>query len=421
MNMLKTTTMLVLVFTAIRAYNQTPAVVTDICKMIEQKSFIKAKQFYEKERKHIPAAYQYYFSACLNNSFNKLQESENSINKLLKQKQPLPDTLMVALYEIRKDNAVKRYHYHEAAAAVGTLLNNYRQYLSPEKLKELQNDFKLWSSLENIPPQTILIKDNTILGIRGDKVGLKNLMVSNGIDSVSFVFDTGANISTIAKSVAKKMLMNIIASDIKITAITGKQVAAQLAVCKKLLIGNIELHNAVFLVFDDIDLSFQQIDYHINGILGFPVIEAMKEIQITEDGYFKVSRQKSSGHASANLALDGLIPLIFIGEDPFTFDTGADHSLFYRPYYLANQQSITNNYKPASINFGGAGGGRSVSGYQIAASFKIDGKQVHLPNVDVLTENVKNEKGIYGNIGQDVIRQFSSMTLNFDQMFIHFN
>ena len=41
--------------------------------------------------------------------------------------------------------------------------------------------------------------------------------------------------------------------------------------------------NVVFLVLDDEDISFPQIEYYINGIIGFPVIEAMDEVRISKN------------------------------------------------------------------------------------------------------------------------------------------
>jgi hypothetical protein len=43
-----------------------------------------------------------------------------------------------------------------------------------------------------------------------------------------------------------------------------------------------------------------------------------------------------------------------------------------------------------------------------------------LKKINLLKSKIKNET-VYGNIGQDIIRQFSKMTLNFKDMFIHFN
>lgn len=392
----------------------------DITRLLDQKSFIQAIETYKEKHAQLSPVYHYYIEACIANAFNQLQKSEESIGKLLDLKKPLPDSLMIKVYETRKDNAIKLYHYKEAAEVTGLLLQQYASSLSPEKVSDLQNDFRLWSALSYTPPQNAVIKDNTVLKVRQDKAGLKNIKVSCSNDTLDFVFDTGANISTVSASTAKKMGMKIVADGIKVGAITGKEVDANIAVCDKLLIGNIEVRNAVFLVFEDADLSFPQIDYHINGILGFPVIEAMKEIQLTKDGFFKVPKTPAGPSISSNLALNGLIPVVFIDGLPYTLDTGAGQTLLYPAYFAKHQSEIIHNYQPTGISFGGAGGGRKVNGYNIKANFNLAGKSVTLKNVDVITDDLNEEQGIFGNIGQDVIGQFNAMTLNFEKMFLRF-
>lgn len=389
-------------------------------RLIIQKSFIKAEKLFGQKQQQIPEAYQPYISACLTNAFNQLPDSEKNIDQALQLKARLPDSLLFHLYELRKDNAVKLYRYKEARNTVKLLLKEFHTSLQPEKIKDLQNDLALWSALANVPPQTITLQENTVLSIHQDKAGLKNIAVSNGKDSLDFIFDTGANISTITLSSARRMGMKIIPAHITVGAITGKEVSAQLAVCDKLLIGRMELNHVVFLVFDDADLAFPQIAYQINGIIGFPVIDAMKEIEITRDNYFKVPKTTSDKDITSNLALNGLTPVIFIDDKPFTFDTGADQTWLYQPYYLENKATIIRDYQPDSLNFGGAGGGRKISGYKIKTQLTISGKPVLLDSVGVTTTIINEHIGIYGNIGQDVIQQFRSMTLNFDKMFIRF-
>ncbi|MNV88544.1 hypothetical protein D3C71_1827600 [compost metagenome] len=69
---------------------------------------------------------------------------------------------------------------------------------------------------------------------------------------------------------------------------------------------------------------------------------------------------------------------------------------------------------------GGAGGKIEHEGFKVNHTFHILGRQVPLKNVSLLKAKI-NKENVYGNIGQDVIRQFSKMILNFNQMFIKFD
>ncbi len=114
------------------------------------------------------------------------------------------------------------------------------------------------------------------------------------------------------------------------------------------------------------------------------------------------------------------IPLIFVDGNPFTFDTGADKTILYRPYFLSNRETIIKQYQADTVSFGGAGGGQRFAGYKINPTFHIAGQRVSLAGISLLTDDPDKSYGIYGNIGQDVIGQFNSMTLNFENMFILF-
>jgi hypothetical protein len=148
---------------------------------------------------------------------------------------------------------------------------------------------------------------------------------------------------------------------------------------------------------------------------------ALEEIQITQDGLFVVPDNQTENEYQPNMALDGLMPLIFLNGEHFSFDSGADATILYRPYYLAHKDDIEKNYTKGKFSFGGAGGHAEFEGYSVDVTFVILDKEAQLKNIRLLTENIKEKDYLYGNIGQDVIEQFNKMTLNFRQMFIRFD
>jgi predicted aspartyl protease len=338
----------------------------------------------------------------------------------LKNESSIPDSLRFKLYETKYDNALKQYNYSEAVNTVKTILSNYKEYLDDEQAGDYENSLKIWTALENTPRQTVEIKGMVKIKMKKDIAGLNTLKIVADNDSSYFIFDTGANLSTTTMSVSEKLKMTIIPIDIEVGTITGSKVMAMLAVCDTLIVDNIELHNVVFLVLPDEALSVPQINYQINGVLGFPVIEAMKEIRITRNGDFIVPLATSSSPRKSNLAMDGLTPLVQMNGKHFSFDTGADHTILYQKFYLENQKGIDENYQPEKISFGGAGGQKSFEGYKIDYTFNIGEKQINLENISLLKEKIKESETVYGNVGQDLIQKFDTMIISFDQMFIRF-
>lgn len=396
----------------------------EVYKLIEQKNFFKASELYKVNEKYLSPEYRGFIKAFLDNAFGNLKASDQNITKILHQSKDIPDSLKFKLYNVKEDNAVKSYNYREAKNAVDMLLTKYNRFLTKDEIDDHQNSLKIWTALENEPKQVVVINGDTRLKMVKDKAGLNNLRIKGETDTLNFIFDTGANLSTISQSAAKKFNMKLISSDIEVGTITGLKVRAQLAVCNKMTIGNIEIQNAIFLVLDDKELTFAEINYRIFGVIGFPIIEAMKEIQITQNGYFIVPKNETIIKYPSNMAMNDLTPLIYIDGKHFTFDTGADRTILYETFYRANKTEIDSKYKLDSLSFGGAGGHKKFEGFIINQAFTIMGKTITLSGIDLLKEKKDKkdkEEGVYGNIGQDLIKQFNKMTLNFDKMFIKFD
>ncbi len=392
----------------------------EIYVLLEQNNFFKAKKQFELNKNDLSKTNQQFIIAILDNAFNKLRESEQAIDDLLKTENTIPDSLQFKLYETKYDNVLKLYNYKEAKNTVLTILHKYKKYLDNEQADDYENSLKIWTALENTPAQQVDIKKMTNLKMEKDMAGLNTLKMYVNNDSVNFIFDTGANLSTTSLSVAKQLNMEIIPVDIEVGTITGEKALAKLAVCNKLSMGNIDLFNVVFLVLPDQALYFPQINYQIYGILGFPVIEALKEIRITQSGDFIVPLVRSTSTENSNIVMDGLTPLIYINNMHFTFDTGADETMLYHKFYKENQKEIDKNYQPEKISFGGAGGTKEFEGYNIDFTFNIGEEQIKLQNINLVKEKIKESETVYGNIGQDLIQKFDTMIINFDKMFIKF-
>ncbi|MCF3107199.1 retropepsin-like domain-containing protein [Niabella sp. CC-SYL272] len=387
---------------------------------IGQKDFFKARSLYDEYRQQLSAAHRQFTEAVLCNAFNQPQVSNQKIGSLLKIKPGLPDSLQLRLYRIREDNHIKLHQYKEAKRTLQALFAQYGTILKEAEKSDLENNLKIWKALENVPAQRVRMRNGSRIKMEKDKAGLNNLNVTTENDTLSCIFDTGANLSTIIRSAAQRLKLDVIPAGIEVGALTGNTVKADLGVCKELRIGGNIIENVIFLVLPDEALAFPQIGYQINGILGFPVIEALREVQLTQDGYFIVPEKETDMHAMSNMAIDGLSPLIQIDGRHFTFDTGADHTILYRPFFLEHQQQIIRTWQPVKIGLGGAGGKKEYEGYKITHTFRVLEKDVRLDSVSLLKESIGKET-VYGNIGQDLIRRFKKMTLNFDRMFIKFD
>jgi len=384
--------------------------------LIDQKSFFRAREIYGTAKYSLSPVHQKVIEAFLYNAFGRMNESNEKIAKLIQDNQlaQFADSLQIALYTIKMDNFVKVFEYKEAKNTIEFILENFNDALSEDLIRGYQNALNIFTALENQPKQRVTINDGAKIKIVKDRFRMNNLPVSNGSDTLNFLFDTGANLSAVSRSVAEQFNMNILPVTIEATGVTGARVPVQVAICPVFYLGDIRIENAVFLVVDDRELEFRLlfIRYRVLGIIGYPVMAALGEVQFTNDEYFIVPQEESVFEYS-NMAMSGLTPLISVEGNPFVFDTGARQSSFYRPYYLANREEIVSDNRLRRIGKMGAGGRHRGRGYLIDATLTVAGREVTLNRLRVWREYYVNQKGMWGFIGKDIIEQFDRTTINF--------
>mgnify|MGYP001166229050 CR=1 FL=1 len=391
-------------------------------KMLQARDYFKAEDYVYQNDKYFSRFESLVLQANLDNIFNSPALSNEKIATLFNEfGKGMGDSLRLGLLRLRHANHARLFEYADALKTANQILSGRSKFLTKEEADDFRNMANIWILLQKQPKQEVVINQATVVKMSRDKANLANLPVKKGAVIIDFIFDTGANLSTIIESTAAKMGMNQLGGSIEVGSITGAKVKAKMALCPEFSIGNIVVKNAVFLVFPDEALAFPQIDYQINGIIGFPVIEAMGEIQINKADDFIVPNT-ATPISGQEMALDFLIPVIRIGDEHYTFDTGAVGTTLYPKYFEKHKPEIIATYKESDIEFGGAGGMTTKKGYVITFAPLINAKIHSLENVQLLIQQSGDEeKFFYGNIGQDLIKQFEKMTISFRGMFIRFD
>jgi predicted aspartyl protease len=304
------------------------------------------------------------------------------------------------------------------------LLRKYRHTLSAEDRDDAHNSDIIWKGLQNVAPQTTTIASTTHIAYRRDLAGLINIPVRFADSTFDFVFDTGANLSVITESYARKANLQLLNVRFKVRAITGLEVFANLGIASELKLGNIIVRNAVFMIFPDSALSFARGLYTIKGIIGFPVIEQLQEIRINKNAL--TVPQVATDRAIRNFGVDELLPVISVVYNTdtlaFTFDTGAQFTFLNEPFYRHYKQLMDSAGKSFVMQVGGAGGISKTNAFRLPQiPITVAGQPALLKDVAVkTTSSDTKDKLYYGNLGQDIMNQFKEMVINFRYMYVDF-
>jgi predicted aspartyl protease len=393
--------------------------------LMHRQFFVLQRELQKDEYNDLPAFRRLYYQAFLHNFFHDLPASISKISLLLdKYKNQLTQHEITGLLMKKVDNHVKLYQYRQAHVTTQLLLTKYRNFLTAEELSDAKNSDIIWKGLQHIPPQTTTIENDTRIDYRRDLAGLINIPVTFTDSTFDFVFDTGANLSVINETYARKARLRILNVRYKVRAITGIDVQANLGVADALQIGNIKIQNAVFIVFPDSALSFARGLYTIKGIIGFPVIEQLQEIHIYKNALTvpKIATDRNL----RNFGVDELLPVISVAYNTdtlaFTFDTGAQFTFLNEPFYTNYRTLIDTAGKSFDMQIGGAGGITKTRAYRLSQiDINVAGQPAVLKNVAVKTSSTSpKDKLYYGNFGQDIMNQFREMVINFKYMYVDF-
>ncbi|MCR8561854.1 hypothetical protein KXD93_29635 [Mucilaginibacter sp. BJC16-A38] len=145
-----------------------------------------------------------YFKSYLDNVFNRNEECIKDVDSLLKQtSSQFPDSIKSNLKQLQGDSFFKTYQYAKAAQCDSNILKLYKHALRKDVIDDINNDLLIRNALKNIPAQQTIIKSNTTIPWKKDKIGLIEIPFKTNSQTFEGIFDTRANISSITQTYAK--------------------------------------------------------------------------------------------------------------------------------------------------------------------------------------------------------------------------
>lgn len=353
--------------------------------------------------------------AVVQHAFNDPAASNATIASLLVDA-TIPDSIIVDLRQMEMANHFRLFDYAAGLASASALLGDTASLDSTE-LRNVHNMRGALHALADVPPQTAEVRGPTTLRLERGRVP-----VQVNDSSRHYVFDTGANLSTIMRSEAEALGLRILAAGLDVGTSTDRMVVADLGVADRLTIGQMHYGHVVFLVLDDDLLTFPD-GFRIPGIIGFPVIERMGEVQLGCAGELFIPAVIPD-RPRQNLAVHDLTPLTRArwGDELLLcrLDTGAGKTQLYEPFYRRFRERIDAATKLTARRMGGAGGFRELPVRVLPnVELALGDTFVIADSLDVLTQSIarsESENYLDCNIGRDILDSFSMYILNFRDM-----
>jgi len=359
----------------------------------------------------------YFYKGLYANVCNKPKLSNQYLDSL-------KNNELINTYEFAKlkdDNYIKLFSYNSAYMASKVLTMKFQQRFTKEELQDEINTQQIWKTLRGTRPQSIDKFTKITVAAVKDKAGLITTEVK-AKDTVShFVFDTGAGISCITESIAKKMGIKILPDhNISVESFTGRKNKVRIGVASEINLGELKIHNAVFLVYPDKAFTFADGAYVINGIIGFPIIKELGTITFEKDK-LTFSKELESGTNEKNLFVDELRAIVMLKYKsktlPFNFDSGAKVSLFNKAFYETFKTDLDSTGTLETTKSSSAGA-EVVSTEVLVLKdqpISLGNKTIQLPKMEIAPKDYSVYGEVnYGNIGQDILGQFKKVVISFD-------
>jgi predicted aspartyl protease len=308
--------------------------------------------------------------------------------------------------------------YKDAARAWGEAL-----LLTPGNDPEREgneNTRTLMTALSEVAPETAELEGDVPIKATHNRLGSWDAPVQvNGMNG-QWIFDTGANISTLTKTETQRMGLSVRETTAYVNGSTEKRNTVKVAVASDVQLGAAHIHNVVFLVLADQALNIAPLHYQITGILGIPVLRALSRVEISNAGLIRVRPQATLSQRPPNLFFDDASPIVEVDHDQhhlqMFLDTGANDTVLYPSFRdaLEGQEKLRLRTKREKV--AGAGGAMQRN-TEVVPTLRIEvlGKAINLKKLSLLSAAPMGN-GHYRDrvIGMDAL--WSGFRLDFDAM-----
>jgi hypothetical protein len=366
-----------------------------------------------------PAPDLEFFRGTVDQVFNRLEPAVSRLRRFLAAAEKGPVRMLTKEAGVLLADAYLRLgRYREAAVALRGVLARFGPILDEEERANLEKQAGLLAALAGVPPQKVEIPADTAIRMTD-----RHFPVQVGRRTFFAGYDTGANLSVLYESMAAELGVPLYGPAIRVQTGTGGWVEGRTGVLAEMRLGPIVFRNVVVLVLPDRFFRSAKARSGVDrrGLLGAPVLEALREFTETAAGEFLVPARPRPREGE-NMCFSGFMPVIEAvhrgARIRLCLDTGAAATVLYLPFYRRHRGEINARARPREITVGGIGDSRRVTVRVLDEfDFRAGGKDLAMRRVLVQTEATHADtRYFHGTLGNDLLSHCSRMTLNFVSM-----
>ncbi|MGA2350648.1 MAG: aspartyl protease family protein [Terracidiphilus sp.] len=345
-------------------------------------------------------------------SFEKRAEAEKELQAVIR-KIPHSSSSYRA-HELLMMMYFRQGRYRKAAAQLDRML---AEKPDAEDAKAVQS---LLAVLARNPDMTIVSNSPSMLRSETIERSLFVPVTANGVAG-SYIVDSGANISIMSESEARRLGLKLEATSTQASDVSGVGTAIRAAVVTDLWIGKTHLKHVGFIVSSDAGMPFVDLPEGYKGVLGIPVLIALKSLRIGKENQVDIGVGPASASAKlVPLAFDGALPVTQMSTNGkkfnFSLDTGADPTYLGPIFAEAFPELMQTGVKKDRTLKGISGNTIQESIVVPSVRFSL-GKEVELtPAIVLLKGSVPGSDWAAGNLGLDLISQTIPITIDFGAM-----
>ena len=358
-----------------------------------------------------PAFYRLAVACAFDDQERARKESRSVIESAPKSEQAYEAHNMLAYFYFR------RGQYREARAETDAMLA-----IKPDNPND-QAGRKLFAAFSQAPEQRVT--EHRFSKTQYEvKIGNPFIPVSVNGNSAKYMLDTGANISTMSGSEAKRLgLTTHEVSAMKVTGASGAQVGDyRVAVADDVTVGNIRLSNVAFLVMAENQGPWEDLQPGERGALGISVLRAFRTVRFSKDGSVEIGFPSKGGSMpQANLCFEKAFVVVQAEYQHrnlnFVLDSGAEETFLWPVFAKEFGSLVTSkekDLKPVS-GVGGTGEFEAVALPELTLRFGSFDAPIRSSHV-LLQETQPESRFYHGLLGWNLLRQASRLTLDFKSM-----